>query len=178
MKLRRRSKPSCRKLKTLLRWRRVQQRVHWKIWTEECMTSYLIERTPYLLRMMRVQEWTTIKRQKEEFKSYLLWLTLSWVYIIFQKKSIASIQKMIKILSSLLLKITQIIQVSFIHSTKRKEKDKIVTLMVQSKVFYQESNKMLTKRWWSNWNSLRKIMDLFEDSLIPISTRTKCWQRG
>ena len=86
-------------------------------------------------------------------------------------------KKITRILSSSQQKTTQIIQVSSIPSTKRKEIVLLSTFRVQSKVFFLESNKMQIKRWQNNLKNLRKTMSLSDEIWIPSFTKTKFWQR-
>ena len=152
---RRKSRPSWRKLKMFPSQRRLKPL--WTPWTVLCMINFRIERIPSMERCQNSPSSKRLKRAKE-LKNCLLSHILSWVFIIFQKKSIQLLEKMRpKTPFSLLLK-TETTQDCFTPSIKRTIKGQSVIWTEPNKACFQESSKMSIKRWWRNLKNSRRTM--------------------
>ena len=156
----------------LLKSKRIHQKDLWKHWMEVFMINYQIERT-HLSERMKIVNWWTRLKNRENMRKCLLSPIHSWVFIIFLNKLIISMPRMIKIQSSSLLKIMETIPACFTLSKRRKEKILIVIFLERSKDYCQESNKMLTKKWWNNLRIWKRTMSPFEEIWILIFTKIR-----
>ena len=171
-RLRRKNRPSLRKLKMPLKSKKVHHLKVSVLWMEVYMINYQTEK----IEMM--SQWWTKQRNPENKKKCHLSPTLSWVFTTSPNKLTISTPKTIKIQFLSLPKTMEITLVFSILSIKKKENNLIAMLLELNKDYCQESNKMSTNKWSKNLKNLRKIMFPFEEIWIHIFTKTKFWQKG